>query len=120
MTRDEFENPDTTDQVAIDDQAAFWAEYLILREQAKKYKKWTARFKELFLDRSEVTIGGNVVATHRIGGAINEAQLRTDHPELFNTYCDEIVVRKFNAETFAEHNPALADAYRSRVLIIKK
>lgn len=119
MTRDEFENPDTSKQAAIDEQAEFWAEYLTLREYANKYKAWGKRFKQIFGDKDEITIGGKVVATHKIGGRVNEAQLRADHPGIFDAYCDEHVVKVFNAEAFAQNNPELANAYRSRTLIIK-
>jgi hypothetical protein len=119
MTKDEFAKPDTSNQLSMDDKAEIWAEYLMLRDMAAKYKKWHARMKEIFGEYDEITIGGNLIATHTVGGAVNQAQLRADHPEIYAAYQDPQTVLVFNTELFEQQRPDLADAYRSRSLRIK-
>lgn len=119
MTKEEFLAPTTEGQLSIDDKKDFWEEFLKLHAAAKKYKIWKGRFKDIFGDSDVITIGGEIVATHSVGGAVNQSQLRADHPELFDRFTTITQTRTFDAELFAQTHPELADQYRSRSLRIK-
>lgn len=119
MTKEEFIGGPTEGQMQIDDKAELWARYLELREASRTFKKWHARFKEIFGDADEITIGGDVVATHTVSGAVNQSQLKADHPELFALFEGVELVRVFDSAKFEAEHPTLAAAYRSRSLRIK-
>jgi hypothetical protein len=119
MTKEEFLAPTTEGQLSIDDKAEFWAEFKRLHEAARKLKVWKARFKDLFGDADVITINGEIVATHALGGAVNQAQLRADHPELFDQFTTIKQVREFDSALFEQAHPELANQYRSRSLRIK-
>lgn len=119
MTKEEFLTPATEGYLPIDDKAEFWREFLTLREAANKYKVWKLRFKEVFGESDTITIGGEIVATHTRGGAVNQAQLRADHPELYDRFTRIEQARVFDSALFEQSHPALADEYRSRALRIK-
>lgn len=87
----------------------------------KKYELFRDRLKARVGDADELTIDGQVVATHAINGAFNESRFAKEQPHIFQEFLVDRVVQVFDAEAFAATHPALytGDAYRSRSLRFK-
>lgn len=106
-------------QVDLTEYAQHWYELRVLKRQfddAKKaYEKYRDRLGQRIGDADQITINGTVVANHT-PGAFNVSKFVKENPGLAEKYMRKRLVEEFDTDLFAENNPGLHLAYRTRSL----
>jgi hypothetical protein len=111
-----FEGEPQASQFDLGPYREHWDRYLELRQQAKEFEVYHARFRELADRYDELVLDGKVVFTNHISGAFSEKWLKSEHPALHAAYTREKVVRVLDKEAFERDHPTLYTSGRSRAL----
>lgn len=113
---------DDVKQVDITRYADRWYEIRALKRIAddskKAYESARDAIKAYIGDADEILIHGKTVATHP-RGAFNRAKFLKENPVIAGKYMRHVMTEVFDEEMFAESNPGLYRAYRTRSLRAK-
>lgn len=110
--------------VAIDTHTELLQRWTEARANASAWKKLEEELGDELLkaigDADAATVNGRKVVTHRPRAGYNTTAIRASHPDLYERFVVPVTKETFDARAFAEAFPEIAQAYRSRALLIVK
>lgn len=94
-----------------------------LAEAERAFTFWKVRIEELKSllrrvagEHEELTLNGSVEWTYSRINNIRGADLKKEHPDIYQAYLDVVPTPVFNLELFAKAKPELFAQYQTRVL----
>lgn len=113
--------PNTTEvatTVNLDLYADLVKEEMFLKETVKEWetrlKAVQARIQDVMGDAEVATFAGRDLYTRRFIDQIREADLKRELPTLYEAYCRDETVRKFDRDLFKQAQPEVYRKYQSR------